>query len=128
MGRGVRASIAALTSGAMLVVAVPAVAPAAKPKKPKPKTVKVFDNYYAPARLTVKPRTKVTWQWPVDVGDSHDVKTTKDIPKGAKKFQSPPYASGPAKWSQTFTRPGRYKLYCTFHETEMTMTIIVKKK
>jgi plastocyanin len=93
--------------------------------KPKPKTVKVFDNYYGPAKLTVKPGTKVTWKWPSDIGDSHDVKT-RSVPKGAKKFQSPPYAAQ-AKWSQVFKKPGKYKLYCTFHETEMTMTIIVKK-
>jgi len=131
MRRGTRAGIGAVTVTAALVAAVPAVAPAAKQatqakKKPKPKTVRIFDNYYAPAKLTVKPGTKVTWKWPVDVGDNHDV-ATKSIPKKAKKFKSPPYAAGPAKWSQTFKQPGKYKLYCTFHETEMTMTITVKK-
>jgi plastocyanin len=107
--------------------ATPAAATVASPsaKKPKAKVVSVFDNYYGPAKLTVKKGQKVTWVWPSDVGDSHDIKT-KSVPKGAKKFQSPPYAAS-AKWSQTFKKAGKYKLYCTFHETEMTMTITVKK-
>ncbi len=94
-------------------------------RTPKPRVVKMYDNYYGPAKLTIKPGTKVTWKWPSDVGDSHDVKT-KSVPKGAKKFKSPPYATQ-AKWSTTFKKAGRYKLYCTFHETEMTMTVVVKK-
>lgn len=93
--------------------------------KPKPRTVKMFDNYYGPAKLTVKPGTKLVFKWPSDVGDTHDVKT-KSVPKGAKKFQSPPYAAE-AKWSTTLKKTGKYKLYCTFHETEMTMTVVVKK-
>jgi plastocyanin len=112
----------------LAVVAVAGATPAAATvtgKKPKAKTVKVYDNYYGPAKLTVKAGQKVTWVWPADVGDNHDVKT-KSIPKGAKRFQSPPYVAA-AKWSQTFKKPGKYKLYCTFHETEMTMTITVKK-
>jgi plastocyanin len=98
---------------------------AAATKAPKPRVVKMYDNYYGPAKLTIKPGTKVTWKWPNDLGDSHDVKT-RSVPKGAKKFKSPPYATQ-AKWSQTFTKTGKYKLYCTFHETEMTMTVVVKK-
>lgn len=126
MRRTIRAGLTALAVAGMLGGGVTAVAATTAKKRPKPRTVGVFDNYYAPAKLTIRPRTRVTWKWPVDVGDSHDVKTRK-IPKGARKFASPPYAAE-AKWSQTFTKPGRYQLYCTFHETEMTMTVIVKKK
>jgi plastocyanin len=120
------AAAAGALGGGLTAVADSAPQAVAANKKPKPRTVDVFDNYYAPARLTIKAGTKVTWKWPVDVGDSHDVETRK-VPKGARKFASPPYAAG-AKWSRTFKKPGRYQLYCSFHETEMTMTITVKKK
>ena len=120
---GLTAVVAAAALGGALVA--PHAVGAAK-KKPRPRTVDVSDNFFAPARLTVRAGTKVTWKWPVDVGDSHDVKTAK-VPRGAKRFASPPYAAG-AKWSRTFTRPGRYQLYCTFHETEMTMTVTVRKR
>jgi len=132
----IRAGLAAVAAAALLgggLTAVAASAPAgrtahavAAKKKPRPRTVDVSDNFFAPARLTVRAGTRVTWKWPLDVGDSHDVKTAK-VPRGAKRFASPPYAAG-AKWSRTFTRPGRYQLYCTFHETEMTMTVTVRKR
>ncbi len=97
-------------------------------RKLKLKKVEMFDNYYSPAKLTVKKGQRVQWVWPSDVGDSHDVKVSK-APKGAKKFASPPFAAA-AKWPRPpmkFKKAGTYKLYCTFHETEMTMTIIVKR-
>ena len=91
------------------------------------KKVRMFDNYYSPAKLTIHKGQRVQWVWPSDVGDSHDVKLKKG-PKGVKKFQSPPFATA-AKWPvkpMTFKTSGTYKLYCTFHQTEMTMTITVK--
>lgn len=106
------------------------------------KTVTMRDNYYSPSKLTITPGSTVTWTTPVDIGDSHDVKLAKG-PKGAKftyispdsgkkvtktKLQSPPYAAGPAKFVVTgFTKPGKYHLICTFHQTEMQMDITVKK-
>jgi len=110
--------------------------------KPQKKTVTMHDNYYSPSKLTITQGSTVTWKTPVDIGDSHDVKLTK-APKGAKftfknpdtgktvtktKFQSPPYASGPAKFSvKGFNKPGKYHIICTFHTTEMQMDITVKK-
>jgi plastocyanin len=110
--------------------------------KPMKKTVTMVDNYYSPSKLTITVGSTVTWKTPVDIGDSHDVKLTKK-PSGAKftfvspssgkkvtktTFQSPPYASGPAKFAVTgFTKPGKYHMICTFHETEMQMDITVKK-
>ena len=121
--RHVMRRTAAVAAGSSVLLGVGAVsAPAAK--APKPKKVGIVDNAYLPAVLKVKAGTKVNWVWP-DVGDNHDVKV-RSAPKGAKKFQSPPYATG-AKWSQTFKVPGKYQLYCTFHETEMSMTITVTK-
>jgi plastocyanin len=134
-------ALAAVVAAGVLVPTV--VADGATKKKPKPvkKSVEMKDNYYSPAKLTITAGSTVTWKWPADVGDSHDVKVTKK-PSGAKftyvnddgkkvtksTFQSPPFAAGPAKFAVTgFTKPGRYHLICTFHETEMTMDITVKK-
>jgi plastocyanin len=128
-----------LLGAAALVLAAPA--QAGSTAKPQKKTVKMYDNYYGPSKLTITKGSTVTWKWPVEVGDSHDVKLTKK-PKGAKftyttdtgrkvtktTFQSPPYAAGPASFKVTgFTKPGKYHLICTFHETEMQMDITVKK-
>lgn len=102
-----------------LLGAAPAVAAA-----PKPKTVQVADNYFQPAKLTLKPKTAVTWKWPSDVAiDVHDVKL-KSAPKGVKKWQSEPASSG-YRFKRTFTKPGTYKVVCTLHE-EMKMTIRVR--
>jgi len=130
------------TAAAALAACGLALAAPVQAGAPTKKSVKMFDNYYAPAKVTLRADGSITWKWPADVGDSHDVKL-KSGPKGAKftytnddgkkvtrkTFQSPPFASGPAKWTvKGFTKPGKYKLYCTFHETEMTMTVVVPKK
>lgn len=133
-----------LTAVAAAGVLIPVAADGAAKKKPKPqkKSVEMKSDYYSPAKLTITQGSTVTWKWPADIGDSHDVKVVKK-PSGAKftfvdedtgkkvtktSFQSPPFASGPAKFAVTgFTKPGKYHLICTFHETEMTMDITVKK-
>ena len=105
-------------AGAALVAA-PATA-----ATPKPRTVKIADNYYLPAKLTVKPKTKIVWRWPAEAGDVHDVKL-KSAPKGVKKFHSQP-ASASYSFKRTLEKPGRYKIVCTLHE-EMKMTITVRR-
>jgi plastocyanin len=109
----------------VVAVAAPRAAAPAVATAPKPKSVEVADNYYLPAKLTVKAGGKVTWKWPDDVAiDVHDVKL-KSAPKGVKKFHSEPASSG-YRYTRTFKKPGRYKVICTLHE-EMKMTITVKK-
>lgn len=127
-----RPSLIVVAGAVALAGAVPAGAAlahesahASKHHKPKTVKVKVRDNYFVKSKLKVRAGTKVTWTWPSSAGDTHDVKTKK-VPKGAKKFHSGAYASG-AKYSQTLKKPGKYKLYCTFHQG-MTMTITVTKK
>ena len=105
-------------AGAALVAA-PATAAA-----PKPKTIKIADNYYLPAKLTIKPETKVVWRWPAEAGDVHDVKL-KSAPKGVRKFHSEPASAG-YTFKRTLEKPGRYRIVCTLHE-EMTMTITVRR-
>jgi plastocyanin len=91
------------------------------------KTVKVLDNFFSPAKVTVKAGTTIDWRWPEDGGDVHDVKLVS-APKGVKKFQSDAGSSG-YEFRRTLSRPGTYKLLCTFHEEDdMRMTVTVRKR
>jgi plastocyanin len=101
-----------------------AAGPAAGAGTPQRKTVKVLDNYYSPAKLTVNNRSTITWKWPEDAGDIHDVKL-KSGPRGAKKFASDGAATS-FSYRQRLVKPGTYRLVCTYHE-EMTMTIKVRR-
>jgi plastocyanin len=110
----------AFAAAAALLCAAPAVAGG-----PPRKTVEVADNYYLPAKLSVKKGAAVTWSWPDDIAiDVHDVKL-RVAPKGVKKWQSEPASSG-YRYKRTFKQPGTYKIVCTLHE-EMTMTIKIRR-
>ena len=110
----------AVVAVAALLGAAPAVATA-----PKTKTVEIADNYYLPAKLTVKKGTPVRWEWPDDIAiDVHDVKL-RSAPKGVRKWQSEPASSG-YTYKRTFKKRGTYKIVCTLHE-EMKMTVTVKR-
>jgi plastocyanin len=88
------------------------------------KTVKIGDNFFAPASLKVPRNSKITWRWPKYPGDVHDVKL-RSGPKGVKKFHSQLAASG-YSFARTLKKPGKYVVICTIHE-EMKMTIRVKR-
>lgn len=121
---------------------IPVGALGAATAKPVKKTVRVQDNFFSPPKLTITKGSTVTWVWPTEVGDTHDVTLIKK-PTGAKftfvdgdtgkrvtktTFQSTPFAAGSAKFVvKGFTKPGKYRIVCTFHETEMTLDITVKK-
>jgi plastocyanin len=109
----------ALAAVAALLCAAPADAGA-----PQRKTVKVYDNYFLPSKLTVDKGAAVTWKWPDDVLDVHDVKL-KSGPDGVKRFWSEPASAG-YRYKRTLRKPGRYKIVCTLHD-EMTMTIRVRR-
>jgi len=115
----VRLLVAGLAIAGAALAAAPAVA-----RAPKPRTATLADNYYLPAKLTVKPGTRITWFWGDDAYDVHDVKL-KSGPKGVKKFHSEPGAFG-YKFKRVLRKPGRYRIVCTLH-TEMHMTIRVKR-
>lgn len=111
---------AAFAAVAALLCAAPAVAGA-----PQRKTVKVFDNYYLPLKLTVNKGSTITWKWPAaEAIDVHDVKL-RSGPRGVRKFRSEPGANG-YRYKRTLKQPGRYEIVCTLHE-EMTMTIKVRR-
>jgi plastocyanin len=109
---------------AAVLALVPAgVGTAAKHKAPKPRTVKVRDDYFSPASLKVPRKTTIVWKWFSYNGNTHDVKLKKG-PKGVKRFQSDP-ATSDFTFKKKLTVKGTYKVVCTFHEN-MRMTITVK--
>jgi plastocyanin len=87
------------------------------------KRVQVGDDYYGPAKLTVKPGTKIKWVGLADNGNSHDVKLVR-APRGVKRFHSASAASD-YTFSRKLTRRGSYKIVCTLHQ-DMTMSIKVR--
>jgi plastocyanin len=109
--------------------ALPALAPAAPQatKKPhhratgKTREVGVNSDYYDPAKLTIHVGDKVKWVWHASGFALHDVY----VDSGPTRFNSPTQAGG--TFSQTFKKAGTYKLYCTQHEADMTMTLTVRK-
>jgi plastocyanin len=115
-------AVATLALGALALA--PAAISQAGSAKPVKKTVKVRDNFFAPDALKVPVGSKITWRWPTNPGDVHDVKL-RTAPKGVKKFHSLPVSSG-YSYAKTLKTPGKYYLVCTFHEG-MDMTIKVTK-
>jgi plastocyanin len=85
--------------------------------------VEVGDYFYAPAKLTVKRGTTVTWRWPSGGGDSHDVELTR-APKGVRPFVSDIATAG-YSFRRRLTKPGSYTFTCSLHD-EMSMRIRVR--
>ena len=108
---------------AVLTLAL-ALVPASVAGSSATRTVTIGDNFYAPAKLTVKVGTTVNWKWPDDTGDSHDVKLGS-APKGVKKFHSEEAGSA-YSFKRKLTKAGTYKIVCTLHE-EMRQTVTVKR-
>jgi plastocyanin len=115
-----RAAVFLALAGVALFGAAPATAGSGKPQRKK---VELGDNFYAPSKLTVNKGSTITWVWPDEAIDVHDVKLSKG-PKGVKKFQSDPASSG-FTYKRKLKVPGLYRIVCTLHE-EMTMTIRVR--
>jgi plastocyanin len=113
--------LAAVTALLALTLA-PAVAGAGG--GPVKRTVQVRDNYYTPIKLTVPRGSTITWRWPADTGDSHDVTLDKG-PKGVKKFESE-IAAAEYSYKRRLTVPGTYRILCSLHD-EMKMTIVVRR-
>lgn len=112
-----------VASGAALTLAL-ALVPASQAGTTPRKTITIGDNFYAPAKTTVRAGTLVTWKWPDDTGDSHDVKLSSG-PKGVRHFHSEEAGSG-YSFRRKLTVPGTYRIVCTLHE-EMRQTITVKR-
>jgi plastocyanin len=124
MSQSVRTAVvlaALVAAGA--AAALPAFAPAATKQQPtgKTRTVGVYTDYYDPPKLTVHVGDRIKWVWHSSGFALHDVY----VDSGPTKFNSPTQAAG--TFSRTFKKPGVYKLYCTQHEADMTMTLTVRK-
>jgi plastocyanin len=112
--------IVAVVAGAALFVSAAPAAGAGTPRK----TIRIGDNFFAPASVKVKRGTLVTWRWPSfeQAGDVHDVKL-KSAPRNVAKFHSQPAASD-YSFKRKLKVPGKYKFVCTLHE-DMRLTIRV---
>jgi len=118
-----RVALALAVAGAGALALVPAAsggstAPVAK------KRVNVLDDYFTPVKFTVKRRTRIVWRWGADNGNTHDVKLRKG-PAGVKRFQSDP-ATADFAYRKTLYKRGTYSIICTYHQTIMRQTIVVK--
>jgi plastocyanin len=115
---------AGVAAGALLGAAVLAVAPVGlAAKTPKPRNVKVADDYFGPTSMKVRPKTTIVWKWLAYNSNTHNVKLRKG-PKGVKKFASFP-ATADYTYKKKLTTKGKYTIVCTYHEG-MKMTITVK--
>ena len=57
-----------------------------RPPRPSRKTVKVADNYYLPAKLTVKPgHRRSTWKWPAEARSTSTTSSSSRRPKGVQE-------------------------------------------
>ena len=86
--------------------------------------VRLGDNYFLPDTMIVPRDTLVTWRWPSEAGDVHDVRLTTR-PAGVRRFHSAP-ASSDYSFRRRLKVPGRYRVVCTLH-AEMSMLIRVRR-
>ena len=108
--------IVPLAIAAALVAAAPAAAP-------KPRTVTIADNYYVPAKLTVKQGHEDRRGTGPTRPATSTTSSSRRRPRGSKKFHSQPASASYYVQAQA-GKAGEYKIVCTLHE-EMPMTITV---
>jgi plastocyanin len=110
-----------IVAAAVMAAATPVALAGGGGSHGKTRTVGVNDDFYDPGKLTVHVGDKVKWVWHATGFSLHDV----NVDSGPAHFGSPTKASG--SYSFTFKKAGTYKLYCSQHEEDMTMTVTVKK-
>ncbi len=82
----------------------------------KPASIQLGDNFFQPNHLTVSVGTKVTWTWTGNA--THNV----TVVSGPQKFRSVDQSSG--TYSRVMSKPGVYKIVCTFHPgMDLTLTV-----
>lgn len=116
--RGLLVGAAALLAVAFTGVAVRTAGASGPAQTPPTKTIKLDDNFFKPSNVTVAAGTVVTFQW--TGSNTHNV----TVVKGPQKFTSSNQSDG--TYDHTFTKPGTYKIQCTFHPG-MNLTVKVKK-
>jgi plastocyanin len=88
------------------------------------RTVMIRDDYFSPAKLTVKAGTAVKWVWGSGLTGTHDVMLDKH-PRGVAPFMSD-YAAGGYSFKRTLKKPGTYTFICDLHQG-MKMSVVVKR-
>ena len=83
-------------------------------------TIKVDDNFFAPAKKSVGKGTKVRFKW---VGSNPHNVVKKSGPGGS--FRSETTSSPGVNFAKTFKKAGRYKIVCTIHDG-MDLTLKVR--
>ena len=89
--------------------------------------VRVADDFYDPATLTVKKNTKVKFRWAPENVNPHNVNLAKG-PTGVRKrdFRSATDETD-VKFAPIFEKRGTYNLLCTIHPDVMKMKVTVKR-
>ena len=85
-------------------------------RPPKPKIVKVADDYYSPTTLTVHKGASIRWAWSYSNFDTHNVRLKRGAARGEEvaSSRSPTGAVG-IHFQRKLTTPGTYKFVCTLH-------------
>ena len=117
-----RATTLVLAGAVAVLAAAPAMAGGGAPQK---KSVVLQDDFFQPGKLTVNRGSTITWRWPDEASDVHDVNLAKG-PRGAKPFHSEPGAAG-YTFKRRLTVPGTYRIICTLHPEEMHLTVNVRR-
>ena len=82
------------------------------------KTVAVKDDFFKPKKLTIAKGTKVKWVWKGK--RAHNV----TVADGPAMFRAGKRKKG--TFTHTFTKKGKYLIFCTIHAPDMQMKITVK--
>lgn len=104
--------------------------PAVPPTNPPPSggslnSIKVVNNAYQPASLTVAAGTAVTWTWNTCSSDGYGGQTcvshTVTFDDGVTSAKQ-----SAGTYSRTFATKGTYKYHCLVHGTAMSGEVIVQ--
>ena len=93
--------------------------------------IKMFDNWFKPADITVKAGTTVTFELP-NVGKlphNMHIASSRGVYRESPWISSPEPINGGQTGSLTWEvplEPGVYKFRCDYHEAEMVGTITVE--
>ena len=100
------------------LAAVLAVAIGVLPSLAASRTVKIKDNFFSPASLSVSKGTTVTWRW---AGSNPHNVTVTSAPRGVRHFHSTTKTSG--TFARTLSRAGTYRFMCTVHGFRMKIVV-----
>lgn len=84
-------------------------------------TVKLGDNFFEPAKKTIRRGTKVRFRW---IGSNPHNVTKKSGPGG--RFASRTTSSDGVNFAKRFAKAGTYRLICTIHPSTMRLTLKVR--